>query len=363
MTVTSYTRIFSSSFLIIAITLLANIGCSSRPDPSQPIYDTAANPDNFPSPALTLLNMIESDQLSSYNQITAGFGDLYMAHSELLDNIKWRETIDRLGGRLHYRAEKYASEGPDKYDRAADFYRIAAFAQPDDTSLQNKASMFTVWSEAIEKELLDGWDFPDTTWSLEYLINIICRLAPDDENDRKFIYEYLMPFADLPDEAALHDELSAMNLTFFQQAILNSIGMPVEFSGETLATFSLPDIDLIAFHLDSLPAHSHRLTLCFRPGEQVEYDLFVETYQRITPLLAKDVEFIEDFTHIFRPDQPSKTWKPGQIAVVNGWPCKDDHVALLKVGLFSQQLDQKHFLSINESKDNRYTIRVYPQEK
>ncbi len=204
--------ILSLSSVILSIVFLCFTGCTSSSDSEQSIYDTVNNPDGFPNAALTLLKMIESNQLTNYDQILAGFGDLYMAHSDLLDNVKWRATVDRLGTFLNNRAEKLVLEGPEMYLRASDYYRIALLSKPDDTLLQNKVNIFRMWSEASGKGFLDRLNLTDSVWSVEHMVDAISLLVPDDQYARQFIHEYLVPLVHLPDKSTLWSELNALNL-------------------------------------------------------------------------------------------------------------------------------------------------------
>ncbi len=131
--------------------------------------------------------------------------------------------------------------------------------------------------------------------------------------------------------------------------MLSSAELPVEFTGDKIVTFSSPDIDLIAYRIDSARGQEiqeQRLILCFRARERVSHELFVQV--------------VDQNSTIIEPLQPSVTWPTGQIVVVKGWVSNEDSTAPLKIGLFSKQLDQQLFLSIVNWEDNLYPIILSP---
>ena len=68
--------------LLTILILMAAAGCGY--DPQEPPYDTAANPENFPELAISLLDRIQDGRLRGFEPITNAFGDLYSSHGILL---------------------------------------------------------------------------------------------------------------------------------------------------------------------------------------------------------------------------------------------------------------------------------------
>ncbi|MCK4460171.1 MAG: hypothetical protein KAW46_00110, partial [candidate division Zixibacteria bacterium] len=72
---TDIAKSWVTTFLcMIGLCLL--IGCGAEEEAA--VYDTAANPHDFPTPACDMLDAIEVGRLATYDLITEAFGRLYL---------------------------------------------------------------------------------------------------------------------------------------------------------------------------------------------------------------------------------------------------------------------------------------------
>ena len=139
--------------LIASLLVVGLLGCGHSED--QPVYDTAKNPDNFPTAAIDLLVSMDGGQLADAQSITTAFGDLYTGHSELLDNADWKAIIERLGGKFSNTADSLTALGISAYAGAGEYYQLASFARPTDATLRGRAALFATWLAGVQNDLID----------------------------------------------------------------------------------------------------------------------------------------------------------------------------------------------------------------
>ncbi len=137
-----------SSLFFCSIFLLFLSGCGSVDDGS--IYDTADNPDGFPTTALTVIENVRDGKLADYESVTVAFGDLYTENPDLLDQPEWNNVIQLIGNVFRTRADSLAKTGIENLARTAELYQLALLGNPEDKALQREAGLFAIWLEAEE---------------------------------------------------------------------------------------------------------------------------------------------------------------------------------------------------------------------
>ncbi|HOP08293.1 MAG TPA: hypothetical protein PLF13_13515 [candidate division Zixibacteria bacterium] len=246
-----------SFLLFLAVACLAVfIGCSndSKSEIDQPPYDLVANPDGFPDRAIELLQKIEDGQLVMYDLIVDNFADLYMVHPDLLENEKWHRVIRQVGRRFEDKAERLSARGIQFYLQAAGYYRLAAFADPDDDKLSEISRLFDTWSEgmaamaAIDQVVRDFEDLDEACRVVRYFLF-------GNELQQRFGREYL---TDKYLKALLDKEPSTVRLQSLEpvnQALLAWMGYYPAYEASPIGEFSRIPVELQAtaiYPLDSI---------------------------------------------------------------------------------------------------------------
>lgn len=126
--------------LIVPLILLIVAGCGYSPD--DPVYDTSANPYDFPSAALALIDSVENNPLYPADSISIDLADLYTHNPSLLDNDRWHDVMRKLGLKFRHRADQLVDSGLVRYPDAVGLYALAAAARPDDDRAATRSLQF-----------------------------------------------------------------------------------------------------------------------------------------------------------------------------------------------------------------------------
>ena len=292
------------------------IGCGAEEE--APVYDTTANPHGFPKAACDMLDAIEAGQLATYDVITEAFGRLYLENQELLENRHWQEVIKLLGRKFHHRADEMLQQGVTSYTRAAGFYLLAAFANPNDARLSEKAQLFTAWKETVEKLDYNYVPLP-TSHELTDRLDFLRCFVLGDSLQRRFAEEYLVH--QLLDslrattglvgpggkELSLADKALITWLWYFDIRITEE----VSYIGDSFLTA------IVTYRVVPIGSDRYRLELYFRPSSKIEAeDLALTVLVDSTNYRPASVFDVEDCLALsFEPIKPTSTWKPLEIQV------------------------------------------------
>ena len=299
------------SWLVISITALLTLGCSQN-DPNQ-IYDTAANPLNFHSSAIELIQALDQDKLVGLDNITEAFGNLYTEHSELLDQPEWKNIVSRLGTRFGSQGDRYHAAGMGSYTLAAEYYQLGSFARPDDADLRRKAEYFSFWINAARTapaalEAVIAGQAP----TFEGLTGLLRSFLLTDTTGRRFYSEELR--IGLTGSLATSSLLAAdslQNRAAADLALLNLAGLTgSDQRPEPLWTVGPPAIDVLAARLSQTDSITYLVEMYFVPREPIDslMKVMVRLEGGSTP--RDPLEFL--------PSPPTFNWPVDSIAVVAG---------------------------------------------
>lgn len=315
------------SFTVALMALL--LSCGQGAD--APVYDTSANPNNFPPAALQLLDYIESNQVVEFDSITTRFADLYTSHTDLLDNKDWRQTIGRLGFRLEYKADSIASLGLSHFAQAAGLYRLASFARPSDPGIQQTAAIFAMWQQKTSQLLLaEILERLEKELTVSSGLELIRSYWSNDSVAQMFIYEYLVDqlFANFQytDSAVAADyrELSAVD-----RAMAASLEL-IQFPDKRILARFNPGIELAAAKLSTLDSNRYLLECYFLPHQKLSSDYLLVTRIQTLNKSADRPHFI---IHEAVPYPPATNWIPGKVLPVFFEFVSDSQVIGVAIGL------------------------------
>lgn len=338
-------RIFLVSLLSAVL-----LGCGYNPE--NPAYDTARNPDNFPPPAVALLEQIDEGKLADFDAITESFGELYTGHSELLDDPGWKRIIERLGSKFQFRAVRLRHQGIGSYTGAAGYYQLASFAQPEATQLARQAAMFSTWLKAARNPNIDLKPLLDSSQAdLGSLIPVIRHFMLADTLHRAFFAKYLfkpltsrLNAAEQLTEAALErlsgvDKALMILAGFFSVAVDERVAGFKDSSGGTV-------VDLAAYRIRRLDSHRFAAELYWVPAVEIGVDYTVQlrlsTADSVRPESFRSAGYT---TITLEPQPPSSTWKPGELAAVAGEFEFNTKPSSITVGLSDSRADSTRFLT------------------
>lgn len=234
------------------VLLLIVIGCGYNPE--EAVYDTKANPNEYPGAALAVLDGIENGKLESMDAIAGAFGDLYSSHPDLLDNDDWNDVIKRLGSKFRLIADRHAGQGLPGYTRAAEYYQLAAFARPEERKLQSQAALFGVWLTAVngeDRDLASG--ILDEVLTLPKLLAVTRRFVLSDTLDRQFFELHLRePLRQKVIQHHLLNDGALADMDAADRALVIMAGLADARLTSKVARFMEPAVDLAAYRLKNL---------------------------------------------------------------------------------------------------------------
>jgi hypothetical protein len=338
-------RIFFVSLLSVIL-----LGCGYNPE--DPAYDTARNPDNFPPSAIALLEQIDEGKLADFDAITASFGELYTGHSELLDDPGWKRIIERLGSKFQFRAVRLRRQGIGSYTRAAGYYQLASFAQPEAKQLARQAAMFSAWLKAARNPSIDLTPILDSSRAdLEFLIPVIRHFMLTDTLHRAFFAKYLFkPLTSRLNAAEQLTESVFDRLSGADKALMTLAGFYSEEVDERVAGFEDSSggavVDLAAYRIERLDSHRFAAELYWVPAVEIGVDYIVRLQVSAADSVNPESSRSAGHTTITLEPQPAtSTWKPGELAAVAGEFEFTTKPSLITVGLSDGRTDSARFLT------------------
>ncbi|MDF1544091.1 MAG: hypothetical protein P1R58_03195 [bacterium] len=352
--------------VLIILTLLL-IGCGYNPD--EPLYDVAANPENFPEAALALISEVDSDQVLDVEQVVTQFVDLYSSHQELLDNHEWKELVNRMGHKLRIKADKLAVEGIENYMMAADHYQLASFARPGDERLQKTSERYECWRNYDRESIIqlaaaigkDGF----TLKSLQEIIESLKRFAYTDSVHFEFAQQLLVepllktPYRQNPKSSDLLDSLSAPERNFLAcwELVRPDYDHPV-------CSFESPEIDLVSFEIYRMEENRYRAEFYFLPAKSLDKDLTVAFWvdSENDPVSQSDRPLSMSLPFDFHPLPPTQRWSGGRmVAAVREFECSDG-IGRISLGLYQNDQDQVVYMPITGISGNLIRLPATPHK-
>jgi len=306
---------FKQYLIVLALLTLPLTGCGYNPD--KPVYDTKANPDNFPQASLTLLDNVESGLLNDYSTISEAFGELYMNNPNLLDNDKWQNVINTLGIKFRFKAEQMVEKGVEYYTRARGFYTLASFARPNDEQLKKLSRLFSVWQENVEDTSLSIYKEVKLKQNLIYQLKRVKRYVFGDSLQKVFARNYLIEQVISPllkDNPGEKENLSVADQAFLSTMELGKLSDEMK----PLVKFNEPNCDLIAYELFKNGQDSYKIVLYFIPEEKINEELNIsfriDTHYTDMPVDHEQRTGEHPFDFI--PENSSNTWQPRQVNAI-----------------------------------------------
>ncbi|PWB70850.1 hypothetical protein C3F09_08620 [candidate division GN15 bacterium] len=342
-----------SLFCIVAIGL-SLAGCGYNPDTA--VYDTLANPDGFPQPALNLINGIEKNQLATYNAITDAFSELYSTRPDLLDNTGWEKIVSRLGIKFRMRADSLAALGITHYRHAGELYTLAAFARPQDNQVQERRDLFDAWEKAVRDSVIDTGRFADANNpGISERLAVLKYFLMGDSVRRRFGQEYLLQqVLDLDSVEAALKPSSTHPLKAVDRCFLAVIGLKKYSGNDQIVTFAEPEVDLIAAQIKRESGHWYSAELYFIPHEKLSDDYSVAF--RVSERDSAGGVSPTPVTLDFRIQPAASTWLPGEIyGTYRRFLC-DGSPVRIEVGLYAHRGDRIEFIPVRETGKPLYQL-------
>ncbi len=300
-------------FLILALTVAA--GCGYNPD--DPVYDTQANPHDFPSAALALIDSIEANPIYPADSISIDLADLYTYNPSLLDNERWHDVMSKLGIKFRHRADQLIDSGLAWFPEVTSLYALAAAARPDDEWAVTRSRRFFCFdstalgfadTSADSVGLSDRLGFLHSRLFTEPICHAFTRLhlaAP-----------ILDPFLSVRTTAGQ----IARSLSPRQVALIDYLGYAVGPPDTTLVSFENPDIRLVARNR-RLDEHSGtmQVELYFVAGQSLdpEWQFWLVT-DSLKGEATADSAFGFAAAVPLTAWEPIDQWEPGRTMVVTG---------------------------------------------
>jgi len=329
---------------LLLATLL--VGCGKHEDE---VYDTAANPDGFPSRAVEIVSDIRSGTLVGGDSIMSAFGDLYTQHSDLLDNEKWKGVIDRLGAHFGKTADSLAQLGLGSFTLAAEYYQLGSFARPDDPDLRKRANLFGCWLGVDQNVQADIAALNDTGYGLDRILPVTRYFLLGDSLHQQFFRAHLSgAFLHRIEQANLLSSAGTGGLAGADRALLVYAGLSDDSDLSKLTNFSRPSIDLVAARVSPLDSVEYRLELYFRPREVISEEL--QVYLGLQTSGQGPVA-----TNIV-PKTPTTTWEVNKIAVISRKIHCPGELEAVAVGLSDFASPQPRFLQPEGQENNLYFL-------
>jgi len=260
-------------YILSLLVCMFLVGCTQTQD--QIVYDTANNPDNFPDQAVVLLDSIDSESLTTFEEISERFGQLYTNHPQLLGDETWRLVVSRLGLWFHREGEQLLSEGLSGYTDVAGYFALAALARPSDSIIQGDHAIFACWAKAAAKEetaaLMDSLTLDSL---IAPRLRFVRHFILADSLHQQFAREYLIPELFGGTSNSLTSD-EATNLTRAETAMACYLGLIQHDPDDRIIGFSDPAVDLTFIDISPLEEHLYLAELYFYPREPIEPDLTV----------------------------------------------------------------------------------------
>jgi hypothetical protein len=285
--------------------------------PEKPVYDTDANPADFPPAAVQLIEDIENREITDYETIAGRFEQLYEGNLELLDNDAWAKVITKLGTKFRVWADSLAEQGIEHYYKAGGLYALASFARPNDSRLREKKEMFEGWREAV-----DGgtpavlFNQSERSATLHERIEVAKVFLLADSLSREFARSYLITplFKSDTTDWLQPDKLTELRAA--DQAFLDYAGLAKFSFDDPLLIFDQGRVELIDCKLTRTDTGAYRVEAYFLPHDSIEVD-----YGIAFRIMAQDTSvYTFPFSnrqwtpYDFRPLTPSSEWPVDSVA-------------------------------------------------
>jgi hypothetical protein len=281
-------------------------------DPDAPVYDTVNNPNQFPSVAVNLIDDIESDQVTNFDEIVSRFADLYTTESTLLDNDEWKQVIDRLGGKFELRAHESLKQGITGYTDAASNFMLASFAHPGDNDLLGLSRLFSTWQDRVKEDSTGRYAHLAEA-DLAERVQVLRQFELADSVSRVFSREYLRP-------AILGDGLASFGVDQLKQlkpvdrCLLDYTGLGSYPWTRALATWGDPKIKLVAAEIKATRPGWYLAEMYFVADIPLEKD-FTIALQAMTEDSLLDISKaqVNYIPFDFSPATPTSQWPEKRI--------------------------------------------------
>ena len=346
--------------VLIALSLLTIAGCGYNPE--QPVYDTKANPDNFPPEALTLLNGIESGSLNSLMSIATAFGELYTNQPEMLDNQNWHKVIERLGAKFKWFGDNNRDKGLESFTTAGEYYQLASFARPDDPEIREQAALFASWLRAVvDTSFAPAVVISDEPASASQIAAFTRRFIDGTDTDRLFFETYLWaPFKAKIDRLHLLDSAALAELLPIDRVAVIDAGLVDTPIADKIARFTNPAVDLVACQVQRLDTGRVTILLYMVPRENVAEQLSAALRVLKFPAGAPPPDTNSDYRYpqaLLTPKQPTDFWPMDEVTrVVDTFLCREPAIAV-SVTLLSLANEQMESLTVDGSTDKQVILR------
>lgn len=330
------------------------LGCGYNPDTA--VYDTLANPDGFPEPALNLITGVEKGQLATYDAITEAFGNLYSSQPDLLDNPQWEKIVTRLGIRFRMRADSLASAGVTNYHHASELYTLASFARPNDQKVQERRLLFDVWEAAVRDSLIDPARFDAAHHAgLSEQLSLLKHFLLGDSMHQQFGREFLLQqLLDMDSVESALKPSSKTPLTALDRCFLSVVGLKKYTGSGAMVIFGEPGVELVAAQIthESGSWYAAEMYVIAKEKPRDDYSVALRISQRDSTGNPKENPLVLDF----RAQPLSTTWLPGQVyGMYRRFLC-DTPPVRADVGLYVHRTDQIEFVPVRESGRSLFTL-------
>ncbi|MBD3258046.1 hypothetical protein GF377_06400 [candidate division GN15 bacterium] len=343
---------------ILIVLLAALAGCGYNPD--EPVYDTKANPDNFPPLALNMLDRIETGELNTLDGISFVFAELYTSHPDLLDNPQWGKVIQRLGSKFRHLADQRREAGLAQYARAAELYTLASFARPEDTRLERRARLYATWRQALAAGQIDLSPVTnDAILTAPKIMPIVRYFLLKDKYHREFFDTELLPqLKQRSDSQKLFADAALANMSPVDRVLAIEAGLVDAPITDKVTRFTEPTIDLAAYSLnktDSLVAYQlHFVPRDSLPGPVEAFVIMQSPVGRPAPLET----LIEQRKN--NQDREAGNWQVDHVTVVSDTISPGLPDARPMVGIAIERDGEWAWLDVAERGGNTFPLEFEP---
>lgn len=338
----------------ICTVIFAILGCGYNPDTA--VYDTLANPDGFPQPALNLINGVEKGQLTTYDAITGTFSELYSARPDLLDNPEWEKIVSRLGIKFRLWADSLAAQGVAHYRQAGELYTLASFARPLDRQGQERRLLFDAWDKAVRDSIIDTGRFADArNAGLTEQLTLLKYFLLGDSLRQRFGREFLLQqVLDMDSVEAALKPSSTRPLSAVDRCFLAVTGLKKYSGSGQIVTYGEPGVELVAARVNRESRHWYTAELYFIAREKLKADYSIAF--RVTQRDSTGAMLPIPLTLDFRAQPPTSTWMQGDLyGTYRRFVC-DATLEKIEVGLYTHRTDRIEFVPVRESGKPLYRL-------
>ena len=349
-----YLNSIMKTVISICAILLSLCGCGYNPDTAA--YDTLANPDGFPQPALNLVDGVEKGQLATYDAITGAFSELYSTRPDLLDNPAWEKIVSRLGIKFRLRADSLAALGITHYRQAGELYTLASFARPLDQKGQERRLLFDAWEKAVRDSVIDTSRFAGAqNAGLTEQLTLLKYFLLGDSLRQRFGREFLLQqLLDMDSVEAALKPSSTHPLSAIDRCFLAVAGLKKYSGSGQIVTFGEPGVELVAARINRESGHRYTAELYFVSHEKLSDDYSIAF--RVTQRDSSGSILTDPLTLDFQAQPLTSTWLMGDLyGTYRRFLC-DGTPEKIEVGLYAHRNDRIEFVPVRESGKPLYQL-------